>query len=83
MAAAHCQMLQAVVCNAGRSEAVLQQRILFCMSLASAIAVCGAMCPAVLTLYPALVDLQHRALMADDGQVSLWGCLLCLCCLSS
>ncbi|KAL4855319.1 hypothetical protein ACK3TF_004068 [Chlorella vulgaris] len=70
MAAAHCQMLQAVVCNAGHSEAVLQQRILFCMSLASAIAVCGAMCPAVLTLYPALVDLQHRALVADDGQAS-------------
>ncbi|KAI3427268.1 hypothetical protein D9Q98_007200 [Chlorella vulgaris] len=74
MAAAHCQMLQAVVCDAGREAAVLQQErehsILHCCNLASTIAVCGAMCPAVLTLYPALVDMQHRALLAVDGKLS-------------
>jgi hypothetical protein len=78
MAAARCQMLQAVVCDAGREAAVLQQErehsILHCCNLASAIAVCGAMCPAVLTLYPALVDMQHRALLAVDGKVSCFGC---------
>ncbi|KAL4855288.1 hypothetical protein ACK3TF_004044 [Chlorella vulgaris] len=84
MAAAHCQMLQAVVCDAGRVEAVLQKHLtqqssMLC-NLASAIAVCGAMCPAVLVLYPALVDLQHRALVVVGGKFSdKWiGMMLCI-----
>jgi hypothetical protein len=75
MAAAHCQMLQAVVCDAGRSEATLQPQLTprgtpYGASLTSAIAVCGAMCPAVLMRHSALVDLQHRALIVFDGKVS-------------
>jgi hypothetical protein len=34
--------------------------------------VCGAMCPAALVLYPAVVDLQHQALVVVDGKVSCW-----------
>ncbi|KAL4855287.1 hypothetical protein ACK3TF_004043 [Chlorella vulgaris] len=83
MAAAHCQMLQAVVCDAGRSETVLQLQLGHAQHVASAIAVCGAMCPAVLVLYPALLDLQRRALMVVDGENSelsdKWiGMMLCI-----
>ncbi|KAL4855283.1 putative MscS family protein [Chlorella vulgaris] len=81
MAAAHCQVLQAVVCDAGRSEPVLQ--LGHAQHVASAIAVCGAMCPAVLVLYPALLDLQRRALMVVNGENSelsdKWtGMMLCM-----
>ncbi|KAL4855305.1 hypothetical protein ACK3TF_004058 [Chlorella vulgaris] len=75
MAAAHCQMLQAVVCDAGRLEASMQPQLTprgtpYGASLASAIAVCGAMCPAVLMRHLALVDLQHQALVAVGGKAA-------------
>ncbi|KAL4855281.1 putative MscS family protein [Chlorella vulgaris] len=78
MAAAHCQFLQAVVCDAGRSERVLQ--LGYAQHVASAIAVCGAMCPAVLALYPALVDLQCQALVLFAGKLSAewFGMKLCI-----
>ena len=66
MAAAHMQMIQAVICDAGGAAERLPSD-LFCSQVASTLTVCGALCPAALS--PALRHLLSQAAHGMSARV--------------
>ena len=76
MAAAHMQMLQAVICDAGRTDELLasaaQQLSIHSATVASSIGACAILCPAAFS--PPLRELLSEMVRVPRGLVRMGGC---------